>query len=174
MVIANQKRGDSVKKGLLLVIALCIALSSCARSVPSVSDVLRELQVSCGELPAGWSYRMGAEEGSSYYLPPSVIRANYGEDAEAILGCAEDYAIYVSSFAAPYEIAVFLARTRTHADEIAVLCLARRDLLQELLCETEYAAMADQFCIVQKGRFVIMGLTDDADAFRQAALHAVS
>ena len=90
-----------MKKGLLLVVILCIALFSCSRSAPSASAALTELQVSCGELPVGQIYRMGAEEGSSFYFPPSVMRANYGEEAEAILGHAEDYAIYLSSFAAP-------------------------------------------------------------------------
>ena len=85
----------------------------------------------------------------------------YGDEAERGFALLEDYAIYLSSFSVPYEVAVFRCRSTSDTDTIAAMCLGRIDAMRVLLHDTEYAKVLEKARVTQNGRFVIMVAADD-------------
>ena len=155
--------------GMLCVVCF-YCLSSCSASERSAEEILFALCDEAGTLPAGEIYRMGAEEGSEGYLPPSLRDVLYGEEAAELFCLMEDYALYLSSFAAPREIAVFRLRSASDAERVAAMCLRRADTLQVLLHSTAFWELTDSVRVICKGKTVIMGLTDQPDEWERAAL----
>ena len=66
------------------------------------------------------------------------------------------YAIYLSGFAEPYEIAVFHCRAESDTDKLYAICSERIDQLKVLLLQTSYAGFADTAQICIHGKYVIM------------------
>ena len=132
-------------------LCFCVGCSDERRAEDMLIDICSEL-----ELPAGETYLCGAEEGSEGYLPEDTMGFMYGKDAKERFSLLEDYAIYISSFAAPYEVAVLKCRSVSDTDTLAAMCLERADCLKVLLRDTEYAELARGARIYTEGRFVVM------------------
>lgn len=150
-----------------ILLSLSILLVGCAHGKKSPDEMLGVLMQSAGELPTGVIYRSESEEGSQGYPPSALLRAMYGESGEALIRAC-DFAIYLSSFAKPYEIAVLTAPSADHARKIYALCLSRADDLRVALSETDFVSLAAEIRVHRSGRTVIMGVTPDGDAFYSA------
>ncbi|MBR2354270.1 MAG: hypothetical protein IKA76_07215 [Clostridia bacterium] len=150
-----------------IFLSLLLLLGSCGQNKQSPDEILEVLTQAVGELPRGVIYRSRAEEGEESYPPSAVLRAMYGESAEDLIRQC-DFAIYLSSFAKPYEIAVLTAPSADHARKIHALCLSRADDLRVALTETDFVSLADEIRIYRSGRTVIMGMTPNSDAFYSA------
>ena len=162
------KRGKGLLALLLLV--ACVGLGACGRTRRSAGEILEELNALCEALPAGVCYRSGAEEGDGAYLAPSVRESLYGAEAAEIFGVVEEYAIYLSSFAMPYEVAVFRCYSATDAHRVAALCLGRADALRVALNGTPWEGHAEGAQVIARGRYVVMAMTEEPSALRQEAL----
>lgn len=144
----------------LVMIALCLSLVSCASRAHSTDMILGRLMEECGELPSGKIYRGGRESVSEGSLPPELMCALYGEDAKESFLSVSEYSIYLSSFASPYEIAVFRCYSSTDAIDIERLCRARGDIVSVALRQTDYYELCDNILIVREGRCVVFAMTD--------------
>lgn len=152
------------------ILCLCLLFgTSCAPRRVSAAELLTELQSELQELPEGKVYLCAAEEGSDGFFSPALREVMYGEGTEEIFSLIEDYAIYLSSFATPCEIAVFCLRSASDAAEVVAMCLARADALRVLLRETGASDMKDSIRIVSKGKIVLMGMTNAPDAWERRA-----
>lgn len=153
-----------MKKGLCLMclaVLLCMSLLACQRREQSATARLQDLMHGAQTLPTGIVYHKDAEEGSKEYLSPSLIAAMYGENAdEEYFPMISDYAVYLSSFAEPYEIAVFCCYSATDAEEIAKMCLARLDILRVALATSAYREMLSCAEVRIEGRSVILYIAE--------------
>lgn len=141
-----------------ILIFLCIALVFCFASCKermSAEDTLYRICAD-SELPSGETYLKSSEEGSIGYLDGNMITSLYGKEGRTAFALLEDYAIYLSSFAEPYEIAVFRCYSRSDTDTIAKLCLSRIEELRVILRDTEYFVLVDRASVTVKGKTVIM------------------
>lgn len=144
---------------VLLLLAQALALTSCADNDKPCEDILYEI---CDDLklPAGQTYLCGAEVGGEKYLSENTACTLYGEWAEELFGFAEDYALYISEFALPSEIAVFRCFSSKDAEGAERICLERADILNVLLRETNMSQKGGAV-VISKGKYVVMILTDD-------------
>lgn len=125
-------------------------------------------------LSAGEVYVPGKAPGEEGYLSPFVLESLYGAHAEEAFSQIEDYAVYLSSVAEPYEIAVFRCCTVSDADGVVELCRERRDLLQTLLRDTDFRQMTDCIRIIRHGKYVVMTLTADPGKTESAVRGALN
>jgi len=145
-------------KPLILILTLLLLLSSLPSCAPrrEAWEVLEERMAEY-TLPDGVCYRSDAAEGESTYASPALLASLYGTDAaKRITEFTESYAIYLSSFALPCEMAVFRAYSRSDTHVLMAVCLERLDQLRVLLRHTEHATALKGASIVTDGYFVIM------------------
>ena len=136
-----------------LLLAFCVAACGCDESA---EDILYRT-CSTLELPSGTTYLSGAPEGSSSYFSTDTIVAMYGEAAPIeVFPLVEEYAIYLSQFAEPYEVAVFKCYSRSDADTVAKMCLERTEMLKVSLRDTTYSELAESAKVEIDGKLVIM------------------
>ncbi len=148
-----------MKRGMafFLLIGLLCTLLGCAREEKGVEVLLDEHMAKLEALPAGKIYRSGVEIGEMGYFSPHLMATMYGEEAETrCFSLVEEYALYLSSFAEPCEIAVFRCYARSDADRIAQMCLARIEQLRILLTGTPYRDRVDAATVSVNGRLVVM------------------
>ena len=132
-------------------------MSSCAGDVKSAEDLLSDLTEDITELPDGNVYKKSAEGGDKSFLSPALCEALYGSSAQSDkLPLTEDFAIYLSSFAIPCEIAVFKCYSASDTDVIAGMLLSRISELKVLLAESEFLYLAESATLDIDGKFVIM------------------
>lgn len=143
----------------ILALALCaVFLCACATdggSGKGAGEVLGDLMAQSGSLPVGVIYSKSAGEGTDGHFSPKLARTMYGERAEELLSLTEDFAIYVSSFGIPAEIAVFKCYSRSDAERIGAMCLSRAESVRVLLRSTEWRGLADGASVRVDGRWVI-------------------
>ena len=157
-------REDIMKRFFVFIISLiffCMCLLSCKTESTSAEEMLSSIMAKSKGLPAGEIYFKGASEGEKGYFSPSLCASMYGEKAYDMLAFVEDYAIYMSSVQAPYEIAVFECFSSTDAEKIGTLCLERAEILRVLLGKTEWRALVDSASVNVSGRTVIMTVTEN-------------
>ncbi len=155
----------------LVCLILCVGsllCVSCSDRKKSSDRILSELMERCDGLPEGEILRSDAGEGSEGYASSAVLRAMYGEDAEDLLRRC-DFSIYISSFAAPYEIAVIRAVSRADARAISSLFFCRADELRVALRRTEFEGLTNEIRVLVSGRYVVMGITEDGETFADLA-----
>lgn len=141
------------------VIILCIfILTSCKyTNSMSASEVLEHTKKEFKNLPDGFTYLKSAEEGDDNFLPSSTISILYGSDSQNNeFTLIEDYAIYISSFAVPCEIAVFKCYSSSDTQIIASMCLERISSLSFLLQESDFRMLVDNAKVEIYGKFVVM------------------
>lgn len=141
------------------VLIFAAALLSCKAESESAEELLSSLMADTQGLPAGNIYIKGASEGENAYFSQSICESMYGERAFELLSLTEDFAIYMASVAAPYEIAVFKCYSASDAEELAAICMDRAQDLRILLSNTEWRELCDSAKINVDGRTVIMTVT---------------
>ena len=154
---------------IVTVLLLCALLGSCARAQTPCCDILNGIMYSRDDLPEGKIYISGEEEASEHYLSPQLMRTMYGEDAEELFGLLEEYAIYISSFASPCEIAIFKCYSSSDAHRIDTMCRSRIDDLRVALHATEFEELCNSAITETYGRYVIMTISKDANAIGEEA-----
>ena len=154
----NTKRNCIIKFiGILLSLLLFLPpLSSCTER-RSAEDILFDITKDLTDLPDGKVYLSGAAEGSEGFLIPSVINALYYEGAaKNEFSLIEEYAIYVSDFAKPCEVAVYKCFSRSDTGRIAAMCLRRIENLCVILKGTSFFEITQRAKVDVKGRCVIV------------------
>lgn len=146
--------------GLLCGLLLC--LFGCQKEVQACETVLREVLTEEADLPVGDCYVPHAEEGQKGFLNDILMRSMYGEDAAERFALVEDYAIYLSAFASPCEIALFRCRSGSDVAVLEEMCRNRADQLRVALKDTAFLEQAQQIRIERRGRTVIMIMTGDS------------
>ena len=141
---------------MISLIFVCTCLLSCGNESTSAEEMLSSIMAKSNGLPAGEIYLKGASEGEKGYFSQSLCESMYGEDAYEMLTFVEDYAIYMSSMQAPYEIAIFKCFSSTDTEKIGTLCLGRAEILRVLLGKTEWRELVDSASVRVSGRTVIM------------------
>lgn len=145
-----------MKKAVLIIICLALIFGSTSCGArESADDVLYRICAEA-ELPSGVTYLRGAEEGSAGYLDASVIESLYGKDGAEVFLLLEDYAIYLSSFAEPREVSVFVCYSASDAERVAELCLERIETLKVILRDTEHFELIQRADVKINGRQVVM------------------
>lgn len=158
---------------VIILSFLCAAsLLSCKSRTRSAEQVLEEISLSLS-LPAGELYFSGAEETSPSYLSPELAKTLYGKDSERYLALTEEYAIYLSGFAKPYEIAVFKCYSASDTDALAEMCLSRAELLSVLLRDTDAQSFVGNARIFSKGKYTVMVICDTPNAAEKAIKRAL-
>ena len=164
-------------KCLILSILLsvsCMTFYGCSEDAGSAERVLGRICESL-EMPSGSVYFCGAEEGQEGYLSPITASVLYGEEEwKEILPLLQDYAIYISRFAAPYEAAVFKCYSRSDADAVGALFLARAESISVLIKDTDYASLTGKVSIFSRGRYVAMVFCDDPERAEESIKKALN
>ena len=144
----------------LVLLGVCWSSLGCRQVTPRGADeILCDYMARQDSLPAGVIYRAGAAEGEDGYFSAQMMARMYGEEADIrCFSLVEDYAIYLSSFAEPCEIAVLRCYAKSDCDRIAEMCLARIETLRIALVGTPYRARADAASVVVEGNLVVMRL----------------
>ena len=156
--------------------ALLISLLLCSCSAyqkKTSEDILHRLMTGAGELPDGEIYVSGAEEGSEEYMPPFLREAMYGEGHSEYFSLIEDYSIYLSSFAEPYEIAVFKCYSKSDGIRIERMCRARADILEVALNKTKFSELCKGIRVIRKDHFVIFIMTESSNEVARLAKRLV-
>ena len=146
---------------MISLIFVCTCLLSCGNESTSAEEMLSSIMAKSNGLPAGEIYLKGVSEGEKGYFSQSLCESMYGEDAYEMLSFVEDYAIYMSSVQAPYEIAVFKCFSSTDAEKMGTLCLERAEILRVLLGKTEWRELVDSASVRVSQRTVIMTVIGD-------------
>lgn len=155
---------------MLLIIILIIGIAlfnGCAARDSSAQEILSRICLSLS-LPAGRIYLCGADEGSENFLSPDTACVMYGKEAENDLKLTDDFAIYLSSFALPCEVAVFRCYSSSDTDTVAAMCLERADMIKVLLKDTGAAELCEGAEVVVCGHYVVMFVTDTPEIARDA------
>ena len=147
-----------------LILAIC--LYGCARAEISAEEVLYSVCAEL-ELPSGETYLSFADEGSRGYFSAEKMREIYGKEAEKVFSLTSEYAVFFSSFAYPYEVAVLKCRSRSDTYAAAALLSRRADEVSIALRDTEFSDAADKGITVIKGRFVIFIRSDDHEGAKK-------
>lgn len=141
------------------ILLLLFLLPSC-KDTRSAEDVLFNITKDFDNLPDGSVYLSSAEEGSKKFLSVAMINSLYHNGAaEYEFSLVEEYAIYISSFAKPCEIAVYKCYSASDTDLIASMCHKRIEKLRVMLAGTSFAEIIDAADVEVKGRFVIVTMT---------------
>ena len=142
-----------------LILSLAVTACGCRQREAGTAVLLGEEMARVDGLPSGQIYRSDASEEEAAYFSSHLMRVMYGEEAEEwCFPLLEEYAIYLSSHQAPYEIAVFRCYARSDTDRIARMCLSRVELLRIHLARTPFRVHADAATVCVEGRTVIMSL----------------
>lgn len=158
---------------VLVVVFICLCLVSCSEGETAAVDILGDMTRELSGLPQGVVYTPDAEEGEEGYLSGALAEALYGEGTAECFALVEDYAIYLSSFASPYEIAVFKCYSRSDALRIEQMCRARADIVSVALRETEFYSLSGNIRIVRKGDTVVFCMTDEPDRSERLARRSI-
>ena len=148
-----------MKRFFAFVVAVAligVSFCSCEKRGVSAEEMLFALMAETENLPAGQIYLKNSSEGSARYFSRTICESMYGEGAYEMLGLVEDFAIYVSSAQAPYEIAVFKCFSSTDAEKLGALCFERTELLGVLLGKTKWKELVERSTVTLDGRNVIM------------------
>ena len=142
---------------LILFILLLPSLFSSCKDNRRAEDILFNITKDIDDLPDGNVYLKSADEGSESFLSPMIISALYGEGAISYeFSLIEDFAVYLSSFKSPCEVAVYKCYSASDTDLIASMCLSRIENLKIILAETSFSERLSNATIDISGKFVIV------------------
>ena len=141
---------------ILFVFLLPTLFSSCNDN-RRAEDILFSITKDIDDLPDGNVYLKSADEGSECFLSPMIISALYGEGAVSYeFSLIEDFAVYLSSFKTPCEVAVYKCYSASDTDLIASMCLSRIENLKIILAETSFSETLSNATVSVSGKFVIV------------------
>ena len=148
----------------ILLSLCCLLLLSCGSNKRSCVEIVELIMGETGGLPVGNVYRNNAtEDNQGDYASPYLKEALYGEEYEENFALVREYAIYISSFQAPYEIAVFQCYARSDGLKIEQMCRRRADMVSVALRDTPYYYLCDNIRIIREGEYIIFLMTDDPE-----------
>lgn len=145
---------------LLLCLLLCLSALSCSKKKDTAEDILGGIMSELKDLPKGKIYLAGAEQGDEENLSEETAESLYGESAVQYLSLTRDYAIYLSSFAEPCEISIFICYSSSDALKIERMCRERADALLVALRESELCDTLLDATVIRKGRTVAFAMTE--------------
>lgn len=135
---------------ILLLFTSCSNKSLSAEEI--LSDVCPDLNLSAGHL-----YLSNSEEGSEHYMSPALFSVIFGKE---IPEAVKEYAVFVSSFDVPFEIAVFKCYSSSSCDEVERLCLSRLDDLKRFYKDSEHSYILNDAFVIHDGNFAIMVVSE--------------
>lgn len=140
---------------------LAFLLCGCTAAA-STEDILTAMCDSQAFLPAGQICRMEALSKEAQQDEAELLAVLYGGgELPAEFAVINSFGIRLSSFAEPYEIAVFRCVSARDAYDVAQMCLRRIERLRVSCRETEYAPLADSARVSLCGKYVLMAICDD-------------
>ena len=157
-----------MKKALFIIlITLCMVLTSCVSSDMSCANILNSLLAVSGEDTEGNGiiYFDDVEEGEIGYLSRDNKVLLYSENRIRQLfdeKKIEDYAMFFSTRGIG-EIAVFKCYSGTDCGEVARMCLERTDEIKVLLRKSEWREKSENIRVVVSGKYVLMIFVQNAD-----------
>ena len=162
---------QTMKKHLCLLLTLMILLcGSCASHTLTPTDLLYSALGSLEDHPDGNIFFSGAEENSPEYTDDEKIALLY--DGRGTEGLYQSYALFLSSDDSIYELHVYRALSEAKALQIEKILYRRVDMLQKgdiyLYNEDNYEKVISRACVIKKGVYVILLLTDDNDGAKKA------
>ena len=138
-------------------IAILLALLTSCTDRESAQGMLFNITKDFDELPDGSVYLSSAEEESENFLSATMINTLYHEGAaEYEFSMIEEYAVYISEFAKPCEIAIYKCYSRSDTNLIASMCLKRIEKLTIMLTGTSFSEIPLKADVDIKGHFVIV------------------
>ena len=145
-----------IKFASILLVLITPLLSACGEA-KSAEDILFDITKDLKDLPDGSVYFSSTEEDNKNSLLPDMISDLYHEGAaEYEFSLIEEYAIYVSDFAKPCEIAVYKCFSRSDTNLIASMCLRRIEKLSVMLKDTSFSEIPLRADVDVRGHFVIV------------------
>lgn len=157
-----------------LLIFCMLFLYSCGERHARAEDILAKILEGESQLPFGNVYLMSADEGDVEYLSERMKKVLYGDiDTGEVFPLIKDYAIYISSFEAPSEIAVFCCYSKSDVDAVVKMCLGRADIIKAYMSHT---AELDKVSVkvMEKGSFVSMYVGSSAESAERAFVSSVN
>ena len=168
---------------LITTILPITTLTSCARPPKNAYEILSAMTQTQPNLPAGQTYRGGAAAAANGHADDGHTNDGHADDellavlyGEGSLPCEfeviNDYAIRLSGFAAPYELAVFCCVSSKDAYDVAQMCLRRAEALRISGRETPWESITEGARVCLWGRYVLMAVGDDPLAAIEAGRRA--
>jgi len=159
---------------LLMVLPLLLMSISCSRKEVTPTELVLALSGIELPLPDGQVYRTDAAEGDQAYLPWEMLTAAYGFPSEydGIISAA----IWLSTFCHPCEFAVFHCKTDKSAEDVALFCRVRTDILKSSAAEAasfcglsadEYLGYVNNAAVIISGRYVALIISSDIQAAKK-------
>ncbi len=165
---------------LTLLIALLLAVTSCASAPPAAKEVLSAMCKTQKSLPAGRFYVRSAPEDGEGLLSSDLFAATFGTAADPPeLELITDAALYLC-YSDSVELGVLLCQSADAAASVARLCRHRLDLLSRYripgseesanpsVPSAPSSALDDSGLLTVRGRWVVYCLTPDPDAAMRA------
>lgn len=158
-----------MKRCLIALVVLALALSSCSGASASPTEIMDVLDA---DLPTGTVYSTNA--GGEHALTPQLLAISY--DIPLDFDSLEGAAIRFSSFKHPCEIAIFLCKNARAVEDVTLFCKQRiRNLIENAtafatLCgmsKEEYTEYVSAGIIVVSGRYVALIIAPDAKQLKR-------
>ena len=150
----NRNRSFFIK--FVILVVLLSLLTSCTDR-GSAQDMLFNITKEFDDLPDGSVYLSKNGGDSENFLSATMINTLYHDGAaEYEFSMIEEYAIYISEFAKPCEVAIYKCYSRSDTNLIASMCLGRIEKLTVMLAGTSFAEIPLKADVDIKGHFVIV------------------
>lgn len=163
-----------MKKLIILLISavLFISLSACSPKTADANSLISQAILAEPGLPAGTVYSSTATEGEGGYITDQLLTDMYGGDdcqPPSALGLTSEYAFFLADSQHPCEIDLFLCTSSSDAQDLALLCCRRLEMLKSVWKDNEkYAKYAESgkvtICGHGANRAVVLAFSSDPDA----------
>ena len=154
-----------------LLFSFC--LCSCDKETRTASEILGELLENEKKLPDGPIYLTEAVVGEKEYFPNEKKDSMYGAKArEEFFPLIENYAVYISSFANAFEVAVFKCYSKSDVDSICEMCFSRGDTIRTVIGHQKGFENV-KVRVIFRGRYVCMYVGEYPDEAEKVFLNAV-
>lgn len=158
---------------IMAVLIFSSCLCSCDKDTRTAQGILERILENEKKLPDGQAYLAGAFSGDKEYFSEEMISSMYGVKAKKeFFSLVEDYAVYISSFANAFEVAVFKCYSKSDVDSICEMCFLRGDTIKSVIGHQkrfENIKVNVIFC----NRYVCMYVGEYPDEAEKAFLNAV-
>lgn len=158
-----------------LLLTLTIPLSSCAnQSTPA--QALSAVQFLCADestLPDGELYVIGASIDGTRVFSEELQAAFFGDGARPAALDEATVGVSYLSYAHPFEITLFSAKSADGAKKLAKMLLRRRDAIIRQWESTAHADYVKNATVIIHGNWVLLSVTRDAEATSKRLRRAV-
>ena len=157
-----------------MTVALILGcLCSCGKDSRTALQVLEDIFENEKELPSGQLYLTGAEAGASEYFSDRMVSVMYGEKAkDQYFYLIGDGAVFLSSFANAFEIAVFRCYSKSDVDSICEMCFSRCDTVRSVINHQKGFENV-KARVFFSGKYVCMYVGEDPDGAERAFVNAL-